>query len=66
MNLITGGGLMLFFGVIVAGGIVIPVLVFIVGHFLLIAGVILVPLLIWRGVKLEKLERKARYIRTGQ
>lgn len=66
MNVITGAGLMVFFGVIVAGGVVIPVLVFIAGHFLLIAGLILVPLLIWRGVKLEKAERKARYIRTGR
>lgn len=65
MNLITGGGLMLFFGVIVAAGTVIPVLVWILSHFILVAALVLLPLLIWRAVKLEKAEATARYIRTG-
>jgi hypothetical protein len=66
MNLITGPGLMIFFGLIVAGGIVAPILLFLMAHFMLIAGLVLVPLLMWRAVKLEQADRKARYIRTGR
>jgi hypothetical protein len=66
MNLITGSGLMIFFGVIFAGGIVIPVIVFLAANWILIAGLILVPWLIWRAVQCEKAEARARYIRTGR
>lgn len=66
MNLITGSGLMIFLGVVVAGGIVVPVIVFIAANWIVIAGLILIPLLIWRAVQCEKAERKARYIRTGR
>lgn len=66
MNLITGSGLMILFGVIFAGGIVIPLIVFLAAHWIVIAGLILIPLLIWRAVQCEKAERRARYIRTGK
>lgn len=66
MNLITGSGLMIFFGVIFAGGIVIPVIVFLATNWIVISCLILIPLLIWRAVQCEKAEAKARYIRTGK
>jgi hypothetical protein len=66
MNLITGSGLMIFLGVIFAGGIVTPLIVFLAANWIVISGLILIPWLIWRAVKLEQAERRARYIRTGR